>query len=86
MSPLHSLLLETITDLGSEPVARAMGKDPSVVRGITSQRQGVMLADLEAFLAGCGMRVVKADAVLVDADELRALRVLAKSHIERSAL
>lgn len=74
-----------IGERGRDAIARAIGgKDPSVISGITGNRQGILLRDLGAFLEACGLRVVTEESVLVDPEELRALRVLARMNIERS--
>lgn len=77
---VESLLLRRIAQRHQNVIAAAMGLTDSQVSRIVANEAGVKLEHFGSFLGALGLRLVADDGgmVLVDADRLRALTVLAR--------
>lgn len=77
---LHGLILRRLAAIKNEAVGLAIGHDGSHVCRIGSCERGVKIDELERFLGALGLRVIEVggDSVTLPAEQVRALKVLAR--------
>ncbi len=79
--PLHSLILRRLATVKNDVIAVAIGHDVSHVCRIGSGERGIKLEELGLFLGALGLRVVEVggDSLTLPAEQVRALKVLARA-------
>lgn len=83
---LAQVVMQRIAKVKNQVLAEAIGKDESTVCRIVSGETGVKVADLQAFFATLGLKVVDANQHCVPREEFEAYRVLAKAHVNAPQL
>lgn len=82
---LETKLLRAMSAIGQDTVANAVGKDRTAINRINSGQQGVVLSDIEGFLAALGFKVVPSDSYTVDAAKYELLLKLAADTLRRES-
>lgn len=77
---VHSLILRRLASVSNSAVGRAIGHDESHISRIAKGERGIRISELDAFFQALGLRVDEygGDAVTLPAEEVRAMRVLAR--------
>lgn len=70
-------LLQRIAGVTQKTIAEGLNVDPSTVHRIINGESGVKLSNIHQFLSLLGMKVVDANAEVIDKEEVSALRYLA---------
>lgn len=79
-NPVQSLVLRRLASVQYEEVARRLGRDVPHVSRIASGERGIRIDELDALFDALGISAgeVGGDAVTLPAEEVRAMRVLAR--------
>jgi predicted transcriptional regulator len=76
-------LLSALAEVSQVKVAALMGISDGTVSGFKSSARGTSQIELTAkLIAALGLRLVPADALIQDPDELQALRTLARKALD----
>ena len=75
---LESLILRRLAAVHQKTVAVAVGGDETLVSRFASGDRGLRIGQLGPAFDAMGLTVVSADAVVIDIEELNALRILAR--------
>ena len=75
---IESLILRRLAAVHQKTVAMAVGGDETLVSRFASGDRGLRIGQLGPAFAAMGLKVVAEDAVVIDASELTALRILAR--------
>lgn len=78
-------ILRRLARLKNHEVAKAMGRDPSLVSRIASEELGVKLSDLHPFLLALGLKLVDANKVCVDRSVYESYKTLAVTALTEPA-
>ena len=82
---LESLILRRLAVVHQKTVAAAVGGDETLISRFAAGERGLKINQLEGAFAAMGLRVVPVDAVVIGADELNALRVLARKALDAAS-
>lgn len=77
---VKDLIMRRLASAKNVDIGRAIGHDESHVSRIMSGERGVRISEMDAFFRSLGLHVVElgGDAVTLPAEEVRAMRVLAR--------
>ena len=81
---LHAEILRRAAAVKNTTIAAAIGHDDGHVSRIHSGERGLKLEELEVYLGALGLKVIACDGDLMSlpAEEVRALRVLARKALD----
>jgi len=78
---IAGVILHRLNNVKRSTVADAMHKDESTVSRIVMGGQGVLVEDLEGFLAAINLKIVDISQPTIDPEEFNACRALAKRYL-----
>jgi hypothetical protein len=81
---LQSEILRRAAGIKNSAIASAIGHDDGHVSRIHSGERGLRIEELEGYLSALGLKVIACDGDVVSlpAEELKALRVLARKALD----